>query len=116
MATISPVFVPITIACAAAGAELGDAPQQRLLGGVLHRAVDRQHDVVARHGLPATTWLAAGDRAAAGRHLERQLARLAGEHVVVLLLEAGRADAVDVGAADDAARVSPPGRIRRSSR
>ena len=47
--------------------------------------------------------LGAGDRATAGRDLHRGLAGLAAEHVVVLLLEAGDARAVDVRASDHAA-------------
>ena len=71
--------------------------------------------------------LAAGDRAALGRHLLGQLARRAAQDVgvallgaalaaAVLQLEAGDADPVDVGAADHAAAGLAAGQQRACPR
>ena len=100
---ISPVSVSITMAWPPLAPMLGDALEQRLLGGVLHRAVERQHDVVAgdrrrrpRCSLPAIERPPGATSSVSSPGVPLQ-------HVVVLLLEAGDADAVDVGAPDDAA-------------
>ena len=99
----------------AAGACLCDAVEQRLLDRILNGSIDGQDDVVAGHRC-ARHVLATCDGVASGGHFDRGLARLAAQDVVVLALETGGADAVDVGPADDAAARGPPGSIRRSSR
>ena len=88
---------------AAARRVLRHGLEQRLLSRVLQRTREREHDVVAGHGLvdhPRT----GRDRAALSVDLDRALARHALEQAVVLLLDAADAVAVDVGAAHDAAR------------
>ncbi len=83
--------------------------EQRLLGRVLQGTREREHDVVTGHRLvdhPGT----GRDRAALSVDLDRALAGHALEEAVVLLLDAGDARAVDVGATHDAARQLAGGR------
>ncbi len=90
------------MAVARLGADRCNLLEQDLLGRVLDRTVERQHEVVTGHGLRGDG-LGSGNRASAGRHLTAHLAAGAGQQVVVLQLEPGDPDAVDVGASDDAA-------------
>ncbi len=75
---------------------------EHLLGLVLHRAVDRRHEVGSRCRRLQHV-LGPGDGDPTGSDFERLLPGTALQQSVVLALQTSGADAVDVGPADDAA-------------
>ena len=83
------------------------------LGLVLHAAVDREDEVVAG-AARVDLALALGDRAAVGSRSTTSSPGSPVRSVVVLQLEAGAADAVDVDAAEDAARPRSPAGLKRA--
>src|SRR3546814_10503396 len=88
------------------GAALGslgcDLRGQGPLGLVLHRSIDREHQVVTALGALELA-LPRRDGATLGVLLDDQLTRLTGEEVVVLGLQPGYAHAVDVDGAEHGA-------------